>query len=200
MLDPNGPSGRALASLTPEQLAFLQGLPKAELHAHLNGCIPLACLQTLACDVISGDTNNSLAAEIRESLSMLSSGVNLDEISDFFNLFPAIYAITSTPAALRTATVAVLDSFLARSADGQPPDCSYLELRTTPRATPHMTRREYLLAVLAEVSLREQAALIVSTDRRMDVETASECVELAIDLRNGGYPVVGSSGNSVAVD
>lgn len=189
MLDPNGAAGRALASLLPSQVAFLEQLPKAELHAHLNGCVPIACLQQLARDFDSSadpDTNGS----IRETLSMLSSGVHLDEIGDFFGLFPAIYALTSTPNALRIATRAVLDSFLEPSDNSIAPQCSYIELRTTPRSTSHMTRREYLVAVLSEISLRENATLIVSIDRRMEVMTAEECVDLAIELRDSGLPVV----------
>lgn len=188
MLDPDGAAGGALASLSPSQVVFIGALPKAELHAHLNGCIPLSCLQALARD-FDASAHPNLAGSIRETLSMLSSGVKLNEIGDFFGLFPAIYALTSTPNTLRIATRAVLDSFLS-SVDGIPPQCSYLELRTTPRATPHMARREYLLTVLSEISLWENVALIVSVDRRMDVMTAVECVDLAIELRDLGHPIV----------
>ena len=186
--NPDGPSGRALASLSPCQISFLQSLPKAELHAHLNGCIPLSCLQELARQLDgSVDTLDS----VKEGLAVLQAGVELDSIRDFFTLFPAIYHITSTPHAISAATSAVLDSFLA-SVDGQPPQCTYIELRTTPRETPSMSRRQYLDAVLGEVSKREgTATLIVSIDRRMHPSVAEECAELAILLRSQGKPVVG---------
>ena len=188
MLDPNGQAGRALASLSTSQRSFLANLPKVELHAHLNGCIPLSCLQALAVESDAGGDLNA-AHLIRDSLSNLASGVAFRDIKECFRIFPLIYALISTPTALQTATKAVLASFLDPNGD-VPPQCSYLELRTTPRATPHMTRQQYLLTVLNEVSKRDNAALIVSVDRRMDVNTAKECVELAIALRDQGLPVV----------
>jgi len=188
MLGPGGQAGLALASLSASQRSFLANLPKVELHAHLNGCIPHSCLQALASEFDASE-DLDLAHSIRVTLSMLASGVTLNDIKDFFLLFPAIYALTSTPAALQRATRAVLESFLDSNGD-LPPQCSYLELRTTPRATPHMARKQYLLAVLGEVSKRNNAALIVSLDRRMDTDTAEECVDLAIALRDQGMPVV----------
>jgi adenosine deaminase len=188
ILNPDGPSGRAFASLSISQIAFLQSLPKAELHAHLNGCIPLSCLQELARQL---DGPDATLDTVKKGLAVLQAGVNLDAIGDFFDLFPAIYHITSTPHAVSAATSAVLDSFLA-SVDGQPPQCTYIELRTTPRETPSMSRRQYLETVLGEVSKREGAAtLIVSIDRRMPPSVAEECAELAILLRSHGKPVVG---------
>lgn len=201
MIDADGPSGLALASLTSEQIHFLASLPKAELHAHLNGCIPLDTLRSLAADHLQSTSGGSDEEKsIRDVLERLSAGVKLDEIGDFFGLFPAIYALTSTPDALARATNAVLDSFLephplptsSSHMSTQYADCTYLELRTTPRSTPHMSRRQYLLAVLEQIQKRgkDRAALIVSTDRRMDVNTVKECVDLAVELRAEGWPVV----------
>jgi len=188
ILNVDGQSGRALASLSPSQISFLQSLPKAELHAHLNGCIPLSCLQDLARKL---DGSEDTLDTVKKGLDILQAGLNIDAIGDFFLLFPAIYHITSTPDAISIATSAVLDSFLT-SVDGQPPQCTYIELRTTPRETPSMSRRQYLEAVLGEISKREgAAALIVSIDRRMDPNIAEECVELALLLRSEGKPVVG---------
>jgi Adenosine deaminase len=188
ILNVDGQSGRALASLSSSQISFLQSLPKAELHAHLNGCIPLSCLQDLARKL---DGSEDALDTVKKGLAVLQAGVNIDAIGAFFPLFPAIYHITSTPDAISVATSAVLDSFLT-SVDGQPPQCTYIELRTTPRETPSMSRRQYLEAVLGEVSKREgAAALIVSIDRRMHPSIAEECVELALLLRSEGKPVVG---------
>lgn len=55
----------------------------------------------------------------------------------------------------------------------EPPQCTYLELRTTPRKNEHMSREQYLDAVLQEIEKypAEASALIVSLDRRMDSET-----------------------------
>jgi len=188
----------ALNSLTPSQITFLQSLPKAELHAHLNGSIPVSVLQDLARE--SAGNIDSEAAQ--SGLEKLLNGVELREINDFFGLFPAIYALTSTPAALARATRSVLQLFL----DGPTPECTYLELRSTPRATPHMTRRKYVEVVLHEIDRfnrtangngnggtrdSEKAALIVSLDRRMNAAVAKECVDIAVSMRKKGRKVVG---------
>ncbi|KAF8193305.1 Metallo-dependent hydrolase [Pholiota molesta] len=132
----SGPASAALNSLTPAQINFLQKIPKAELHAHLNGSIPIHILQELAAEYLSSPQNPSTISNdsVRAGIEKLVAGPSLDEIHDFFHLFPAIYALTSTPEALTRAARAVLSVFL----DGETPQCSYLELRTTPRATESM--------------------------------------------------------------
>jgi adenosine deaminase len=189
-----GYAAAALASLTVEQIKFLWDLPKAELHAHLNGCIPISVLQNLAASQdLSSSTLNS--ADVHAGIEKLQNGVILEELHDFFGLFPAIYALTSTPDILATATRAVLAQFL--DVDPDAPDgqsqAAYLELRTTPRESAYMTRRQYLEAVLREVERYpgERAALIVSLDRRMDTKTAEEVVGLAIHLQKESRRVVG---------
>ncbi|KAF8885899.1 hypothetical protein CPB84DRAFT_1788069, partial [Gymnopilus junonius] len=107
----------------------------------------------------------------------------------FFSLFPAIYALTSTPEALKRATRAVLSTFL----DGELPECNHLELRTTPRQTPAMDREQYLLAVLSEVERydADKVGLIVSLDRRMGVEVLKDCLRIAGKLKAEGRRVIG---------
>ncbi|KAH9891156.1 Metallo-dependent hydrolase [Cubamyces lactineus] len=191
-----GYAADALASLTPAQLEFLQKLPKAELHAHLNGSIPFPVLQQLANDFSSTADGNAapLSDAVRAGIQRLQDGVVLDELNDFFGLFPAIYAITSTPATLRRAARAVLEFFLApNEANGGYPQAAYLELRSTPRETPAMSRRQYIETVLDELEQYppERAALIVSLDRRMDRTAAAECIECAVSLKKAGRRVVG---------
>ena len=194
------PGDAALRLLSPAQLAFLERLPKAELHAHLNGSIPLPILQELAREYLSApsitpagkhDATAPLTAEVLSGLQVLQAGVELDVIYDFFVLFPAIYALTSTRTALQRATRGVLSHFLDGASGGA---VAYFELRTTPRETPGvMTRREYLEAVLDEVEARapDTAALIVSLDRRMERAVAYEVLMLAVQLRREGRRVVG---------
>ncbi|KIY52855.1 Metallo-dependent hydrolase [Fistulina hepatica ATCC 64428] len=183
----------ALDSLSPQQVAFIRKLPKAELHAHLNGSIPLEVLQDLAREheASTDKQRHATCDAIDDGLRRLQEGVVLDEIHDFFGLFPAIYALTSTPEAVRRTTWAVLARFL----DGDTPECTYMELRSTPRADAltGMTRLSYLEAVLDEVEKYspEQAGLVVSMDRRMDAAALDECVSLAISLRDQGRRVVG---------
>lgn len=190
-------AAEAFASLNSDDKAFLKALPKAELHAHLNGCIPLSCLQDLVRQrpvQTSGTTDAD--EKIAKGLAMLEQGVVLEEIHEFFDLFPAIYALTSTPAALRQATAAVLTQFLQPQGDSgeqEPAQCIYLELRTTPRENAEMSREQYLDAVLCEMETysADKCALIVSTDRRMDTTTMMECVSIAAKLKKAGRRVVG---------
>ena len=229
---PLAPADAALRALSPSQLAFLERLPKAELHAHLNGSIPLPLLQELAREYASsaatgddGDTTSTttnatatpVAAEILAMVQKLQTGVKLDVIDDFFPIFSAVYALTSTPASLKRATRGVLSHFLdpqptpvpvpvPASASASTPQVNgnvsggggwasvkYIELRTTPRATPHMGFRVYLETVLDEIEARapDAAALIVCLDRRMTPEIAREVLELALQLRLEGRRVVG---------
>ena len=185
---------KALESLTQPQIAFLQNLPKAELHAHLNGSIPVDILQEMARGYAERSTSDaSKSTVVERGIEQLLKGVELKGIDDFFGLFPAIYALTSNRVALALATRAVLESFL----EGTHPQCTYLELRSTPRATEHMTRLEYVETVLNEIdgfnskSQRNVAALIVCLDRGMDSNAARECLDIAIYMKNNGRTVVG---------
>ncbi|KAG2052526.1 Metallo-dependent hydrolase [Suillus hirtellus] len=186
-----GPAAAALASLCPDDVIFLQSLPKAELHAHLNGSIPIKTILELAQKYSPSSPQTTEVADIIEKLK---SGVILNDIFDFFSLMPAIYTLTSTPEAAEITTRAVLRSFLNPTSDGvESPQCTYLELRTTPRATTHMTRERYLTVVLDEVEMypATQAVLIVSVDRRMSDSDLEECISLAIEMKNRGRRVVG---------
>ena len=190
------PADAALRALTPSQLSFLEHLPKAELHAHLNGSIPLPLLQSLAREYASAPPPNDAVApaEVLAGVQRLQAGVSFNTVADFFTLFPAIYALTSTPPALKRATRGVLAHFLdAPDADAGSAQVAYIELRTTPRATPHMSRRVYLETVLDEIEARaaDAAALIVSLDRRMTPDVAREVLDLAVQLRQEGRRVVG---------
>lgn len=188
------PALDAIETLTPSQVDFLKALPKAELHAHLNGSIPLPVLQELAKEYVPSETDSDQTLlDIQSGIDKLQEGVVLNEIHDFFGLFSAIYALTSTKEALARATKAVIAEFLELKEGEECPQATYLELRSTPRKTVAMTRLEYVETVLDEVEKyrSDQAAVIVSLDRRMSKEVADECVEAAITLKNKGRRVVG---------
>jgi adenosine deaminase len=91
----------------------------------------------------------------------------------------------------------VLESFLA---DG----VTYLELRTTPRATPHLSPEAYVRTILAAMADfnasqdRLRTRLILSVDRRHDLPTASGVVELAISLKDMGVVGVDLCGDPTA--
>jgi adenosine deaminase len=182
----------AIRALTPSQLAFLEHLPKAELHAHLNGSIPLPILRDLAREYASSPATSD---DVLAGVQRLQAGNSFTDMNDIFFVFPVAHALTSTPTSLKRATRAVLSHFLdpdstSGSAAGS---VEYIELRTTPRVTPHMSRRVYLEMVLDEIEARapDAAALIVSLDRRMTPDDAQEVLALAVQLRREGRRVVG---------
>ncbi len=81
-----GFAAAALNALPAEKLAFIASLPKAELHAHLNGSIPLACLQELAREFIAKpDALHSSSVAIQDSVQKLQDGIELSVIDDFFS-------------------------------------------------------------------------------------------------------------------
>jgi hypothetical protein len=184
----------AIEALTPSQVDFLKALPKAELHAHLNGSIPLPVLQQLAKEYVpSGTDSDADLSVIQSGIEELRDGVEFDDILDFFKLFPAIYSLISTKEALARVTDAVLAEFLEPKDGEEYPQATYLELRSTPKKTTAMTISEYLETVLDEVEKYrpDQAVLIVSLDRRMPKEVADECIEAAITLKKRGRRVAG---------
>jgi adenosine deaminase len=184
----SGPGAAALQSLSKEDVSFLQQLDKAELHAHLNGCIPISTLQQL---VDSHVGTREARAQIQKGIDAMTRNLDLAAVTDFFQLFPAVHQLTSDPENLRVVTDAVLDQFLSPQ-DGQLPQFQYLELRTTPRATPHMTRLEYLRVVLSAMERfpRNKCALIVSVDWRMNSDDAMDCVSAAVSLKSQGMRIV----------
>lgn len=61
-----------------------------------------------------------------------------------FQVFSIAHALTNTPQALEMATNLTLQEF-------QDDGCCYLELRTTPRDTPHMTKASYMETVIQAI-------------------------------------------------
>ncbi|KAF9074507.1 hypothetical protein BDP27DRAFT_1317224 [Rhodocollybia butyracea] len=199
-----GPAALALSSLSQTQLSFIKTLPKAELHAHLNGCVPISALRELAKAYnvpISPDTTTLNNAQIAGGINNLEN-FDLDDIHGFFAAFGTIYALIATRDALAEATRAVLVQFLGPSSPSfdSESECTYLELRTTPRTTQTLSVEEYLDNVLAEVERypSNRAALILSLDRRMPLSATGDgkpaiqdVVEIAIRLKQAGRRVVG---------
>ncbi|KAK1222657.1 hypothetical protein PQX77_014495 [Marasmius sp. AFHP31] len=188
-----GQAAAALQSLTPSQIDHIQNLPKAELHAHLNGSIPIPTLLELLSEYESSyDPVNPRyklsPIEVRTHIDRLQN-LDLSSLDGFFGPFVGVYALISTRAATSKITRAVLAQFL----DGDSPQCNYLELRTTPKESGEMSRLEYVSAVLEEVEKypKEKAGLILSLDRRMTPEVMGNVVELAKKLKSEGRRVVG---------
>lgn len=123
-----------------------------------------------------------------EALSDPSGAQGIDAFFGHFNSY--IYRLLSTPASLARATRAVLHDF---ADDG----VVYLELRTTPRQLPGAGADAGVRVVLEEIEAwnATQAMavrLILSVDRaKHDLAAAEGIVDLALQLKGEGKPVVG---------
>lgn len=111
-----------------------------------------------------------------------------------------IYALCNDLTSLIYTTNSVLEDF---QADG----VVYLELRTTPRAIPsaNITKDDYVQTVLDCISNFNASSsmktnLILSIDRRNDVPTALQVVDLAIKFRDHGVVGVDLCGDPAVGD
>ncbi|KAF2489936.1 Metallo-dependent hydrolase [Lophium mytilinum] len=167
--------------------AFAQRLPKIELHAHLTGSISRGTLHDIW--RIKKDEDPSLA--LPDPLVAIPPGVVID-LNTFFPLFSSyIYQLCSDLPSIEFSTKRVLSDF---QADG----VVYLELRTTPRASPahNISKDLYVSTVLsilrshnADPANTLHATLILSIDRRNSLPEAHDTVDLA--LKHRPFGVVG---------
>ena len=159
---------------------FTKDLPKIELHAHLTGSITPQCLHEIWHQRRSVDPK----MELQDPLEAMSR----DKVWDIMTFFPLfskyIYELCSTPASIIYSTNAVLHDFRE---DG----VAYLELRTTPRSSPSMSKEEYVTTILDCVESFPYRSdmptyLILSIDRRNTPEAAMGVIDLAIQYRSRG--------------
>lgn len=119
----------------------------------------------------------------------------------FFPLFSRyIYVLCNDLSSLIYTTNSVLEDF---QADG----VVYLELRTTPRAIPsaNITKHDYVQTILDCVSKFNASSsmktnLILSIDRRNDLSTALEVVDLALRFRGQGVVGIDLCGDPAVGD
>ena len=169
-----------MGSVTEVDAAFCRILPKIELHAHLTGSITRQCLHHIWIQRKSEDANMAL----QDPLEAMSNDKEWDVVT-FFPLFSKyIYELCSTPASIIYSTNAVLRDF---KEDG----VVYLELRTTPRSSPFMSKEEYITTVLSCIQDFPDSSImptyiILSVDRRNSLEEAIQVVDLAIQYRSRG--------------
>ncbi|KAL7919921.1 hypothetical protein ACQKWADRAFT_184426 [Trichoderma austrokoningii] len=149
-------------------------LPKIELHAHLTGSISRQTLHEIwLTKKAAGQT------DLEDPLTVIPEGKHDYNVVTFFPLFTKyIYALLTDEPSIRHATTAVLQSFRQ---DG----VVYLELRTTPRPTPVLSAAQYVAILLSTVAEFEEqhprlhTRLILSVDRRHDLEMAASVLDLA---------------------
>ncbi|KAL4732336.1 hypothetical protein ACLX1H_001351 [Fusarium chlamydosporum] len=107
-------------------------------------------------------------------------------LQTFFPLFSSyIYTLVTDEESVRYTTKSVLTDFMN---DG----ICYLELRTTPRSTPHLTAAQYIATLVDTISSFEHenpqlhTRLILSIDRRHTLEQAKTTLGLGLKYRNQG--------------
>ncbi|XP_017122488.1 adenosine deaminase-like protein [Drosophila elegans] len=151
---------------------FLKGLPKVELHAHLNGSLGIDSLRDLA------ERLNAFASDKFLELCFIRSEKDLDAC---FETFTFVHQLTSSPDGLRYATELAVRDFAHDNVQ-------YVELRTTPKATVNYSRGEYLEIVIdAIIGARKKypdimVKLLPSINRAEPVDVAEETVSLALQL------------------
>lgn len=160
-------------------------LPKAELHAHLHGCIRMSTLREL----------------VKESIGL--SDVDAEDAiatarSAPFKVFGLIHQVARTATVVRRITEEALADF---AADG----VTYAELRTTPReldATEETGAKDalecYVLCVLETLAKIEARAgdnattvrLLLSINRTASLDVAFRIVSLASKYRHVAFNVL----------
>ena len=160
--------------------AFTKPLPKIELHAHLTGSITPQTLH----EIWTKPKLVSPSLALDDPLNVLSKD-KVWNITNFFTVFSKyIYELCSTADSIVYSTNAVLQDFYE---DG----VVYLELRTTPRSSPSVSKEEYISMVLHCIETfphcnRMPTYLILSIDRRNSATQAMEVVNLALKYRSHG--------------
>jgi adenosine deaminase len=154
-----------LASVAEEVVLQTSVLPKFELHAHINGSIPLHVLKRFAEEDAENEiqnNNNNISSTSFEQEKSASKKL-IDDINVFmtplgpdaspsermahcFKVFDVVYKLVQTRQRLCEATRAVVRAFIE---DG----CIYIELRTTPKsfAKDGTTDDQYISCVLEAI-------------------------------------------------
>ncbi|KOB66875.1 Adenosine deaminase-like protein [Operophtera brumata] len=156
---------------------YCRELPKIELHAHLNGSLSqttMLHLKRYHADRGFEDKTNAFFDEFQ-----IGSG-DTRNITDCFQVFSIAHSLTSTPETLAMATMLTLQEF-------QDDGCCYIELRSTPRETESMSKRQYLETIIqtiqkSSLNLTMVSKLIVSINRSCPIHDAEEIANLAIEF------------------
>lgn len=144
---------------------------KVELHAHLNGSISPSTLRRLV--------EKKPHLKVHGLTRVIENGETMT-LDEFCALFHHVHKITNTPEDILLITKDVIKDF---ADDG----VKYLELRSTPRASPEsgMTARSYVEAVLEGIRQCQHDGLdidvryLLSINRSNDPSVAKETVTLA---------------------
>ncbi|XP_065351542.1 adenosine deaminase-like protein isoform X1 [Cloeon dipterum] len=151
---------------------FCKRLPKIELHAHLNGSLSESTIQKLC--QLEG------APHLFDNWQVAINHGEHRTLSECFEMFKAVHALTVAPEAVKLATASVISDF---EQDG----VIYLELRSTPREVEgRMTKEQYVDAIVEAILAHQgkiAVKLLLSVDRRQRSEEAEHALKIALDVR-----------------
>ncbi|XP_058837503.1 adenosine deaminase-like protein [Topomyia yanbarensis] len=156
---------------------FFRKVPKIELHAHLNGSLSNRTLKELGA-IKYGKDDPATTAD--ECFYKITTGQSLT-LKECFQKFKYAHDLTDQQETLAYATRAVIQDFAADNV-------VYLELRTTPKTTAHMSKKQYLTTVLDTIRKVQNeipsitVKLLPSIDRSKGLQEAEENVSLVVEL------------------
>ncbi|EAT38980.1 AAEL009191-PA [Aedes aegypti] len=159
---------------------FFQKVPKIELHAHLNGSLSNETLKGLKRLKNELDSAYASTTDLGDDFYKITGGQNLT-LKECFQKFTYAHQLTDHPKTLAYATKAIIREFAEDNV-------IYLELRTTPKSTANMTKRQYLTTVLEAIRQASEelpsivVKLLPSIDRSKGVIEAEENVALVLEL------------------
>jgi adenosine deaminase len=174
-------------SLDPSQLeAFMQQIPKIELHCHLNGAVRPSTLEELDPEQASTTT--------------------VQTIEDAFKVFKRVYSVVNSEVTLRRIVSELVEDMVTDNV-------RYLELRTTPRKLSDVpSLRRYVEVIIDELRINSLVVtspefagvgkifirLLLTVNRSDSVQSAEKVVDLALRFSNwvvgidfAGNPSVG---------
>lgn len=159
---------------------FIQKLPKIELHAHLNGSLKLESIRELSSKVYGPNT--------KEFLQLSQEFIEFDKdnktnLEKCFSKFGFMHQLTASYEGLKMAVEMVIQDF-------KMDNVIYLELRTTPKNTKYLNKKDYLLCVLEVIKANNEndngiiVTLLPSIDRSQSLQEAEETFEMILQLKS----------------
>ncbi|CAD6996174.1 adenosine deaminase-like protein isoform X2 [Ceratitis capitata] len=155
---------------------FVHEMPKVELHAHLNGSLSVNTIQELGAKLYG-----SKSEEFTHLSEQLTNFDNVD-LGGCFEKFDFMHKLTSTRRGLHLATILAIRDFAKDNV-------AYLELRTTPKNTEEMSKKDYLECVLEGIVRGKElhnilVTLLISIDRSQSVAEAEETINIIPKFRS----------------
>ncbi|XP_046635221.1 adenosine deaminase-like protein [Daphnia pulicaria] len=165
---------------------IMNSMPKAELHAHLNGSLSLLTIRKLI--DLKSSHNCEDVHNLESIITKLCDEKHDKTLDECFEVFKIIHQLTDSEKSIYIATVDVIKEFAEENV-------RYLELRTTPRAIDG-SLDTYIDAVIRAIDdcRKEEVPILVklllSIDRSRGVEIAKKIVDLTISLGHARKDVV----------